>query len=104
MRSVVVFEQATVYAPGFDGFLLEQAWRAPDGTLIGQEDATALAPTDPQTDPWQWLVDRGYETVQLGITAETAAGWEPLEIAGTTLLGLVLTGGAVAVVDRRRPT
>jgi hypothetical protein len=49
-------------------------------------------------------VDRGYETVQLGITAETAAGWEPLEIAGTTLLGLVLTGGAVAVVDRRRPT
>jgi hypothetical protein len=41
--------------------------------------------------------------VELGITAETARGWEPVEIAGFVVAGLVLTLGTVAVVDRRRP-
>jgi hypothetical protein len=101
----VVFDQATVDTPGFRaGLLFEQGWRLPDGTVLTETEATALAPADGSVDPYQWLLDRGYEVVQLGITAETAGGWEPLEIAGTTIFGLVLVLGTVVIVDRRRPT
>ena len=103
-QPLIAFEQATTEAADFDGILLEQAWRAPDGTIIREVDAMALAAAAGATDPYVWLIDGGYDTVQLGVTAETARGWLPLEIAGTTTLGLVLILGAVAVVDRRRPT
>ena len=103
-QPLLVFEQASIDAPDFDDVLVEQAWRARDGSIISELDAQALAPADPAIDYWQRLTDRGYETVQLGVTAETARGWLPLEIAGTTLVGLALVGATVAIVDRRRPT
>jgi hypothetical protein len=36
--------------------------------------------------------------------AETARGWEPLEIGGFVGAGLVLILATLAVVERRRPT
>lgn len=99
----VAFDQAAPQDPTFDGILLEQAWRAPDGRLLRETEAFALAPADPATDPYEWLSDNGYEIVQLGITGETARGWEPLETAGFALIGILLVLGTVAIVDRRRP-
>lgn len=105
LQPQVVFDQATVESPGFRaGLIFEQGWRLLDGTVLTETEATALAPADGSVDPYQWLLDQGYEVVQLGITAETARWWEPLETAGSTLIGLVLLLGAVTIVDRRRPT
>jgi hypothetical protein len=99
----VVFDQAATQDPSFGALIFEQAWRASDGMVLRDAEAFALAPAEASTDPYQWLSDQGYEIVQLGITGETARGWEPLEIAGFALVGLVLVLGTVAVVDRRRP-
>jgi hypothetical protein len=88
----------------FDGILFEQVWRTPDGNLISENDVYTLVPADRLDDAYDWLISEGYRPVQLGITAETARGWEPLEIAGTVLIGLVFVLGTVVIVDRRRPT
>jgi hypothetical protein len=87
---------------GVDALIFEHAWRAPDGTLIAQDRVMALAPQD-ELEPGQWLIGQGYEPLQLGITAETARGWVPVETAGFGLLGLALVLGTVVIVDRRRP-
>jgi hypothetical protein len=100
----VVVDAAVYNDPiGFDGLLFEQGWRTPGGTLLSETEATALAPVDGSTDPYEWLVDRGYEVVQFGVTTERLGGWEPLEIGGFALIGLALILGTVAIVDRRRP-
>jgi hypothetical protein len=91
-------------AQPFDGILFDQAWRAPDGSLVTMRDADALVPAEGADDPYTWLIGQGYQVVEFGITGETAREWEPLEIAGTVGIGLALTLGAVLVVDRRRPT
>lgn len=90
----------------FDGITFEQVWRTPDDMLISEIDAYALTVDTGVVDGggYDWLIGQGYEPVQLGITAETARGWEPLEIAGTVLVGLVFVLGTVLIVDRRRPT
>lgn len=99
-----VFEQVTVQSPGFDGLPRQQGWRAPDGTILTESEATRLAPTDGSTDPYQWLVDRGYQVVQLGIPGDTARGWGLLETTGFILVGLLLLAGTMVIVDHRRPT
>jgi hypothetical protein len=105
LQPQVVFEQATVDSPSFrGGLILEQGWRLPDGTILLDSDAMALVEEAGLNDPNQWLLDRGYEIVQVGITADTAGLWEPLETAGSTLIGVVLLLGTVTIVDRRRPT
>jgi hypothetical protein len=86
------------------GIQFEQKWRAPDGTIISDEAAVALPAAENPDDYNQWLIDHGYQMVTFGITAETARGWEPIEMAGFAALGLVLVLGTLVVVDRRRPT
>ena len=66
-------------------------------------ELTDEEPVEGATDPYQWLIDNGYDVVQLGITAATARGWEPIEISGFALAGLVFIGATVAIVERRRP-
>jgi hypothetical protein len=101
----VVYDQATVDRPGFRaGLIFEQGWRLPNGTVLTETEATALAAADGSFDPYDWLLEQGYEVVQLGITAATARGWEPLEFVGFVLVGTVLVAAAMVVVDRRRPT
>lgn len=89
---------------GGNAWVFEQFWRAPDGTRIGDEEANALAAAENPDDYNQWLIDHGYRMVSMGITAETAQGWEPIEMAAFTGLGAVLIVGTVFVVDRRRPS
>lgn len=83
--------------------LLEQFYRSADGSLLSEDDAYALIPGDVD-DPEAWLADAGYVPVARAITAEKAAQWEPLEIAGTVTLGLALIAFTFPVVSRRRPT
>ncbi len=78
-------------------------WTAPDGTHLDDEEAYALAP-DGEEDPEAWLAGAGYEFGGVGLKSETASKWEPIEIAGTVALGVVLIGAAYPVVNRRRPT
>jgi hypothetical protein len=88
---------------GVDALIFERAWRAPDGTLLTDAQVLVLVPEAESLEPGQWLIGQGYEVLQLGITAETARGWVPVEIAGFVVVGLALTVGAVLIVDRRRP-
>jgi hypothetical protein len=87
-----------------EGIQFEDRWRAPDGRLLTDDEVRGLAPPEASEDPYAWLGENGYEVVALGITAETARGWEPIETAGFAGLGAVLLLGTVFVVDRRRPT
>lgn len=100
----VVVEFADTQGEGFDGIMFEQVWRTPDGNLISENDVYTLVPADRSDDAYEWLIGARYQPVQLGITAETAQRWEPLEIAGTVLIGLVFVLGTVVIVDRRRPS
>ncbi len=86
------------------GMSFDSRWRTPDGQLVIEEDVIALAPADLPDGPWEWLNEHGYKSVSLGITAETARGWEPIEVGGLAALGLVLVLGTVVVVEWRRPT
>lgn len=86
------------------GIGFDQRWRTPDGRLLAEEEVYPLAPPEASDDPYTWLTQNGYETVALGITAETARGWESIELAGFAGLGLVLVLGTVVVVDWRRPS
>jgi hypothetical protein len=103
----VVFEQAAVETLDFKGLTIEQGWRLPDGRIVPDPEATALAPAHESVDPNRWILDRSYQVVQLGIRVETA-WWEPLENRGVRPCGLALVPGTVVVIDRvdhrlRRP-
>ena len=60
-----------------------------------------------------WIVSRvalalpfethGYTLVQLGVSQETALGWEIFDIAAFAAIGLLALGASFLVVDRRRP-
>ncbi len=84
---------------------LEQLWREPEGTLIGEDQAFFIAATaGEEEDPYEWLATNGYKPVARVVTAETAAQWEPMEIVGTFGLAVILLGATFPVVNRRRPT
>jgi len=102
----VELEYAFVGNPMFDGRWVEQAWRAPDGRLVGEAEAEAMAlvPPEGQADPWAWLAENDYDAVALGIPAETLGYWEPMEVGATIVAALALVLGTVLIVDRRRPT
>lgn len=83
------------------------AWRSPIGELISADAAEALVPTvsvQPGHPPDEWLIEHGYQQVELGITAAQALGWVPIDIAAFTAVGLLALVGSALVVDRRRPS
>lgn len=100
----VELDYAEATTPMFRGMWFNQAWRAPDGRLVQDFEAMNLVPRDGQVDPYDWLSDHGYKPLVFGLTAETLRQWEPIEMAGTVFLGLVLVLWTVAVVDEKRPT
>jgi hypothetical protein len=104
MQPRVELEYAFVGNPMFNGRWDRQAWRAADGRLVDEFEAMNLVPPEGQIDQYAWLADHGYKPVAFGITAETLRQWEPMEIAATVLIGLVLVLGTVAVIDEKRPT
>lgn len=83
--------------------IFEQFYRAPDGDLIGEEEALSLVPPE-EIDPDAWLSEAGYAAVSRGITASKAAEWEQIELAATSALGVAVVVASFAVVHRRRPT
>lgn len=100
----ILIEQAALEDPDFDGIPVEQVWRAPDGAVLAQTEATSRALEDGASDPFSWLVDHDYEVLQLGITAATAQSWEPVETGGFAMVGLMFVLVTVPVIERRRPT
>ena len=79
------------------------AWQAPDGRLLGFDEARALAPTGPGADdPSVWLSEHGKD-VTLGVPGPNVWHVEFRESAILLGIGLVGLVGAAVVVDRRRP-
>jgi hypothetical protein len=88
------------------------AWESAGGELISDAEARALVPGDiaaqdeGQVQPVHsaiWLESHGYTAVQLGVSQETALGWEIFDIAAFAAVGLLALGASFLVVDRRRP-
>jgi hypothetical protein len=100
----VLLDPAAAADPRFNGIVFERAWRAPDGTVLPELEAMGQVPADGRDDPWSWLPENGYEILHFGLTSDTLRRWEPMEIAGSLLVGLVFVLGTVVIVDRRRPT
>lgn len=86
------------------GMSFDSVWQAEDGRILTEDQAIPLVPPEGSDDPYAWLNAHGYRNVSRGITAETARGWDPIEIGAFAALGLVLVLGTLVVVDRRRPT
>jgi hypothetical protein len=97
------------------GYSFGFVWRTPDGTLVplgqGDDFIYELVPPehmqqtdDPDSGPEAWLLEHGYEMLQLGVPDEVARGWIPIEVAGMSLIGLGAIGAAAIAVNRRRPT
>lgn len=89
------------------------AWENAGGELLSDAEARALVPDDVaaqdegQVQPVHsanWLETHGYTLVQLGVSQETALGWETYDIAAFAAIGLLALGASFIVVDRRRPT
>ena len=100
-------------APLHSGYGFGFAWRGPDGVITPWTDEAlgGIVPPeaqqyteDPDSGPEAWLRTHGYEFLSLGVTAEIANGWVPLEVGAMSLIGLVAIGGAAVAVNRRRPT
>jgi len=83
----------------FDDF-----YRTPSGGFISLGEALSLVPEESADNPYAWMLENGYISFSRGITAETASQWEPLEVAGTLVAGVLLVGATTPVVNRRRPT
>jgi len=87
---------------------------APNGDQLSIQEARRIAHTAgaPQPEPGdeqdlpaaRWLETNGYREVSLGITPASALGWEPYELAAWVLVSAIASGGAIIVVDRKRPT
>lgn len=86
-------------------------FRSPDGRIIPLAEAVQLTPPEvaEQDDiqyaaSTEWLVSHGYVHLQLGITDEAASGWASYDALIFGLVGVASIGGAVVVVNRRRPS
>lgn len=75
-------------------------WRAADGTLITDGEASAAAQG---ASVEEWLRGHGYTRVAVGISPDTAAGWAPYEAVAFALVGGASLGIAALVIGRRRP-
>jgi hypothetical protein len=90
------------------------AFRTPEGQQISLAEARSIAhragapqpaPGDDQDLPAaQWLYDNGYTELALGVTTETALGWQTYEALIFGVVALVSSAAAAGVVNRRRPT
>lgn len=88
------------------------ASETPSGQQISNDGAMSLVPPEvaAQDDPEQpvsstgWLQDHGYKFVALGVTEEMAMGWAPYDALLFGIVGLASFGGAIVLVNRRRPT
>jgi hypothetical protein len=87
----------------FDGQVVGLGWIDPAGRLISYAEGLAKAPPSTEDDRDTWLMEHGYEQVQLGITSATASVWVPIEAAAWVGAGLVLMVCSGWLVSRKRP-
>jgi hypothetical protein len=89
------------------------AYETDNGKVITTAVAFALVPDEiaaqdeGQGQPVQsdiWLEAHGYHLIQLGVSQETALGWEKFDVAAFTTIAIVALGASFLIVDRRRPT
>jgi hypothetical protein len=85
------------------GIQMGSLWLAPDGTKITDDAAFALVPSA-EPDPYAWLHGQGYRDVLVGVPQDVAMGWATYDVLIFGLIGAASLGGAMLVVDRRRPT
>jgi len=88
--------------------------RTPEGAMISFAearvivDAARVAAPDPNDEQdltaLGWLEEHGYTLLPLGVTDEMALGWAPYDALAFGLVGVASIGGAVVLVNRRRPT
>ena len=88
---------------GEGAIAIEQAYVSPSGNLLRYQDAHSVALSAGATEPDLWLLQNGYEPVQVGLSALDAAAWVPIETLALTATGIGLLAGAFAVVAKRRP-
>ena len=84
----------------------------PDGRMISNEEGLALVPpeiaaNDSPVQPVasdEWLHERGYTLLPLGVSDEMALAWGPYEALIFGLVGSLSIATTIVVVNRRRPT
>lgn len=88
------------------------AWRMPTGELISNEAAFALVPPsvseldDGEVQPvksLQWLEERGFVEIPLGVPQEVALGWARYDVLTFLAIGAICLVGTGVLIDRRRP-
>jgi len=101
---VVILSDSIFSGTGTDYPLITGgAWQAPDGRLLGFDEARALAPTGPGADdPSVWLSEHGRD-VTLGVPGPSVWRVEARESAILVGIGVVGLICSAVVVDRRRP-
>jgi hypothetical protein len=93
--------------------LVERAWwLTPNGRLLSSEELSALVPDELERadvgliQPFysmDWLEERGYEVVPMGIPESQAVdGWYAYDLLLYSTAGVIGTVGAFVVVNRRR--
>lgn len=87
---------------------------APDGRFLTPEEVSALVPDELEAadvaleqpiHSGEWLGERGYALVPMGIPdSDAATGWLPYDVLLFSMAGVIAAAAAFVVVDRRRPT
>jgi hypothetical protein len=87
----------------FDGIVVEQGWQDPTGITLRYQEGLAIAHSFNPSEPEIWLLQQGYRPIQLGLTAATAALWEPIETSAWLVFGSACLLAGALVVNHRRP-
>lgn len=108
----VVSRPAVALAEGAGGVVVRWEWRSPEGETLTDAEAMALVPEavsrldagQPQAvHSSQWLTERGFRLVPVGIPDEALSAWAPYEGVLFGLAGLFGFGASFGIVDRIRP-
>lgn len=88
-------------------------WVAPDGRFLNDAEVSALVPdaleeADAElvqpVNTMEWLGERGYTSIPMGIPeAQAVGGWYPFDLLIHAAAGIGATVAAFVVVNRRRP-
>lgn len=104
-------QPATVVGESITAITVGWNWRAPDGSVISDDEALSRVPVEilePGTedqvyDAAEWLEEHGYTLLPVGVSDEAANGWAIYDAACFVSIGLTSSFGAYWLVNRRRP-
>lgn len=108
----VASRPAVALVEGVGGAVIRWEWRSPEGETLTDAEAMALVPEavsrldagQPQAvHAGQWLTERGFRLVAVGVPDEALLAWAPYDGALFGLAGLLGFGAAFGSIDRIRP-